>query len=159
MVSTPSVLSGEGKVQLRHFGLALAAQEGGDVVLILIQGHLAGRGEARGRLNPVLAGGIKTERPSACVARNAKRLSGLKLLSYARDGRLSITEKAQQLLFLRRCIMGLLAVATDPLTKLESDVAYFLGKKAHIVARADGEGHDISDKGRDSLADIDTLGL
>lgn len=106
-----------------------------------------------------VARGIKTERPSACVARNAKRLSGLKLLSYARDGRLSITEKAQQLLFLRRCIMGLRAVAADPLTKLESDVAYFLGKKAHIVARADGEGHDISDKGRDSLADIDTLGL
>ncbi|MNT12441.1 hypothetical protein D3C72_1473670 [compost metagenome] len=55
--------------------------------------------------------------------------------------------------------MGLRAVATDPLTKLDTDVAYFLGKKAHIVARAEGEGHDISDKGRESLADIDTLGL
>jgi len=106
-----------------------------------------------------VARGIKTERPSACVARNAKRLSGLKLLSYARDGRLSITEKAQQLLFVRRCIMGLRAVAADPLAKLYTDVAYFLGKKAHILARADGQGHDISDKGRDSLADIDTLGL
>ena len=45
------------------------------------------------------------------------------------------------------------------LAKLDTEVAYFLGKKAHIVARAEGEGHDISDKGRESLADIDTLGL
>ena len=72
---------------------------------------------------------------------------------------MSITDKAQQLLFLRRCIMGLRAVAADPLAKLDTEVAYFLGKKAHIVARAEGEGHDISDKGRESLADIDTLGL
>jgi len=55
------------------------------------------------------------------------------------------------------CILR--AVAADPLVKLDTDVAYFLGKKAHILARADGQGHDISDKGRDSLADIDTLGL
>ncbi|KAB8045320.1 hypothetical protein [Janthinobacterium aquaticum] len=106
-----------------------------------------------------VARGIKTERPSACVARNAKRLSGLKLLSYARDGRLSITDKAKEMLFLRRCIMGLRAVSADPLAALDSEVGYFLSKKAHIVARADGAGHDITDKGRDSLADIDTLGL
>lgn len=106
-----------------------------------------------------VARGIKTERPSACVARNAKRLSGLKLLSYARDGRLSITDKAKEMLFLRRCIMGLRAVAADPLASLDSEVGYFLSKKAHIVARAEGAGHDITDKGRESLADIDNLGL
>ncbi|MET3131250.1 hypothetical protein AAKU55_001509 [Oxalobacteraceae bacterium GrIS 1.11] len=106
-----------------------------------------------------VARGIKTERVSACVARNTKRLSGLKLFSFSKDGRLSVTDKAQQLLFLRRCIQGLRAVADNPLVKLESDVSYFLGKKAHIVARAAGEGYDISEKGRASLADIDSLDL
>ena len=106
-----------------------------------------------------VAAGIKTERVSACVARNTKRLSGLKLLSYRNDGRLSITDKAQQLLFVRRCINGLRAIAADPLAPLEKDVAYFLGKKAHIIARESGEGYDISDKGRESLVDIGTLGM
>lgn len=106
-----------------------------------------------------VARGIKTERVTACVARNTKRLSGLKLLSYSKDGRLSVTDKAQQLLFVRRCINGLRAVAADPLSALEKDVAYFLGKKGHIVARAEGTGHDISDKGRESLLDIGNLGL
>lgn len=105
-----------------------------------------------------VARGIKGDRVSACVARNTKRLSGLKLLSFAKDGRLSLTEKAQQELFLRRCIRGLRAVAADPLSVLETDVVYFLGKKAHIIARPDGAGYDISDKGRASLADIDSLG-
>lgn len=105
-----------------------------------------------------VARGIKTERVSACVARNTKRLSGLKLISFAGNGRLSITDKAQQLLFVRRCISGLRAVANDPLSTLESDVAYFLGKKAHVLAREAG-GYEISEKGRASLADIDILGL
>ncbi|MEC5160427.1 MULTISPECIES: hypothetical protein [unclassified Janthinobacterium] len=106
-----------------------------------------------------VAAGIKTERVSACVARNTKRLSGLKLLSFRGDGRLSITDKAQQLLFVRRCINGLRAIAADPLAPLEKDVAYFLGKKAHIIAREAGAGYDISDKGRESLVDIGTLGM
>jgi hypothetical protein len=105
-----------------------------------------------------IARGIKSERVSACVARNSKRLSGLKLVTYGKDGRLSITDKAQQVMFVRRCIAGLRAVASDPAAKLESDIAYFLGKKAHIVARASGDGHDITEKGRESLADMDTLG-
>ena len=105
-----------------------------------------------------IARGIRGERVSACVARNSKRLSGLKLVSYAKDGKLSITDKAQQALFVRRCISGLRAVAGDPLATLESDVAYFLGKKAHIAARAAGEGYDITEKGRESLADMDALG-
>lgn len=106
-----------------------------------------------------VARGIKGERVSACVARNTKRLSGLKLLSFSKDGRLSVTDKAQQALFVRRCIKGLRAVAADPLATLDADVSYFLGKKAHIVARAAGDGYDISEKGRASLADIDTLAL
>lgn len=106
-----------------------------------------------------VARGIKGERVSACVARNTKRLSGLKLLSFSKDGRLSVTDKAQQALFVRRCINGLRAVAADPLAALDDDVSYFLGKKAHIVAREAGHGYDISEKGRASLADIDTLAL
>jgi len=105
-----------------------------------------------------IARGIKTERVSACVARNSKRLSGLKLVSYARDGRLSITDKAQQVLFVRRCIQGLRAVAADPLSVLAPDIAYFLGKKAHIVARTPDQGYDITEKGRESLADMDLQG-
>lgn len=104
-----------------------------------------------------VARGIRGERVSACVARNTKRLAGLKLLSFSKDGRLSLTDKAQQELFLRRCIRSLRAVAADPLCALDADVVFFLGKKAHIVARPDGAGYDISDKGRASLADIDFL--
>ncbi len=101
--------------------------------------------------------GTKGERVSACVARNAKRLSGLKLVQYARDGRLSLTDKAQQTLFVRRCILGLRAVSLDPATVLDADVATFLGKKAHIVTSA--AGHEITQRGRESLADIEAQGL
>jgi hypothetical protein len=102
--------------------------------------------------------GIKTERPSACVGRNLKRLSGLKLVSYSKDGRLSLTDKAQQTMFVKRCITGLRAVAQDPATRLESDVAYFLGKKSHITEREEGGGYEITAKGRESLSDMDTQG-
>lgn len=109
-------------------------------------------------LNEV-ARGIKTERVSACIGRNTKRLSGLKLFSIAHNGRISITEKGQQMLFVRRCILGLRAVAADTHTTLDADVANFLGKKAHIVAREAGDGYDITDKGRESLADIAAQGI
>ncbi|CDG83847.1 hypothetical protein [Janthinobacterium agaricidamnosum] len=106
-----------------------------------------------------VARGIRGDRVTACVARNTKRLSGLKLFSFSKDGRLSITDKAKQLLFVRRCINGLRAIADNPAARLDDDVAYFLGKKAHIIARDAGDGYDISEKGSASLADIDTLGL
>ncbi len=102
--------------------------------------------------------GAKVERVSACVARNTKRLSGLKLVAFAKDGRLSLTDKAQQTLFVRRCILGLRAIAADPAAKLESEVSYFLGKKAHIVPLPAGDGFQITDKGRESLADMAAQG-
>ena len=105
-----------------------------------------------------IAQGIKAERVSACVARNSKRLSGLKLITYGQSGRLSITDKAQHLLFVRRGIRGLRAVAGDSLTELEADVAYFLGKIAHILVRESDQGFEITEKGRESLADMDSLG-
>lgn len=101
--------------------------------------------------------GIKGDRPSACVGRNTKKLSGLKLISVARNGRIALTEAGQQALFLRRCILALRAVAAGGDAALDDDVANFLGKKSHIVPR-DG-GYDITDKGRESLADIEAQGF
>jgi hypothetical protein len=98
--------------------------------------------------------GAAHDKVNACVGRNAKRLSGLKMLQYGRDGRVSLTDKGQQVLFLRRCISGLRAVAADPATRLDADVAVFLGKKSHIAAREAG-GFEVTDKGRESLADIE----
>jgi hypothetical protein len=95
-------------------------------------------------------------RVSACVARNTKRLAGLKYIAYEKNGGLSLTEKGQQTLFIRNCIDGLRAVASDPGAKLAADVAMVLGKKGHVSARPAGDGYDITEKGRESLADIDS---
>jgi hypothetical protein len=95
------------------------------------------------------------ERPSACVARNVKTLAGLKYIRYGKDGGLELTEKAQQTLFLTRCIDGLRAVAGDPNTALDADVASFLSKKGHIVPNAGSTGFGITQRGQESLADID----
>lgn len=98
----------------------------------------------------------KHERASACVARNAKRLAGLKYVAYAKDGQLALTEKGRQTLFVKRCIDGLRAVANDALATLDADVATFLSKKGHITPRASADGFDITPRGRESLADIDS---
>ncbi len=98
--------------------------------------------------------GAKHDRVNACVGRNAKRLSGLKMIGYAKDGKVALTEKGTQVLFLRRAIMGLRALVADPATRLDADVAAFLGKKSHIVTDEAGQ-HTITDKGRESLADIE----
>ncbi|MDB5933690.1 MAG: hypothetical protein JWQ01_1034 [Massilia sp.] len=98
--------------------------------------------------------GAVPDKVNACVGRNAKRLSGLKMIQYGKDGRVSLTDKGQQVLFLRRCIGGLRAVAADPAAKIDADVAVFLGKKSHIAPREAG-GFDVTDKGRESLADIE----
>lgn len=94
------------------------------------------------------------ERINACVGRNAKRLSGLKLLQYGKDGRVSLTEKGQETLFLRRCVQALRALSADPAASIAPEVAAFLGKKSHIAARAEG-GFEVTEKGRESLADIE----
>jgi uncharacterized protein YjhX (UPF0386 family) len=98
--------------------------------------------------------GAKHDRVNACVGRNAKRLSGLKLIEYAKDGRVALSDNGRQLLFLRRCIGALRALTADPAATLDADVALFLGKKNHIAAREDG-GYAITAKGSESLADID----
>jgi hypothetical protein len=100
----------------------------------------------------------KLQRPSARVGRNAKRLSGLKYIAYAKNGALSLTEKGQQTLFIKHCIDGLRAVGADPLAPLPTDVAVFLGKKGHIAKRDGADGHEVTQRGLESLADIDAGG-
>ncbi len=98
-----------------------------------------------------IAGGAKHDRVNACVGRNVKRLSGLKLIQYGRDGKVAIIDKGQQVLFVRRCILGLRAVADNPQAPLAADVALFLGKKSHITP-LEGGGYAITDKGRAARA-------
>lgn len=97
--------------------------------------------------------GVKRDNPGACVGRNAKRLSGLKMMETTRDGRIVLTEKGQQVLFLRRCVKSLVALADDPQTPLDTDVARFLSIKSHI-APLEGGGHALTEKGRETLDDI-----
>jgi predicted transcriptional regulator len=97
--------------------------------------------------------GARNDRVNACVGRNAKRLSGLKLVQYARNGNLSLTDKGEELLFLRRCVRSLRALDADPLAPLDADVVQFLSRKSHIAERAEG-GYELTPRGRESLADI-----
>jgi hypothetical protein len=102
----------------------------------------------------------KGAKPSACVARNAKQLVGTKYLVPRRDGTFGLTEKGAGALFTRNCIIGLRAVAEasdeTPLN-LTADVVAFLSRKGYIVVN-DAKGIDITDKGRECLADIDANG-
>lgn len=100
-----------------------------------------------------IAGGAKHDRANACIGRNVKRLSGLKLIQYGRDGKVSMVDKGRQLLFLHHCVQGLRALAADPQASVPADVALFLGKKSHITPLQSG-GYAITDKGRESLADM-----
>lgn len=97
----------------------------------------------------------KGERVSACVSRNAKRLSGLKYITSGRDGMFTLTEKGQQTLFVKRCIDGLRTVATAASESVDTDVATFLSRKGLIAPRTAGGGFDVTERGRESLADID----
>jgi predicted transcriptional regulator len=97
--------------------------------------------------------GARNDRTNACVGRNAKRLSGLKLVQYARNGSLALTDKGQELLFLRRCVQSLRALDADPLAPLDADVVQFLSRKSHIAERTEG-GYALTPRGRESLADI-----
>jgi hypothetical protein len=93
-------------------------------------------------------------KPSACVARNTKRLAGLKFISYGRDGSLALTDKGKDTLFLEQCVAGLRAVQADAGAKLLPQVAAFLLRKGHIAALPEG-GHGLTERGSTSLADIE----
>jgi len=96
-------------------------------------------------------------KPSACVGRNSKRLSGIKLIKFERSGRLILTDAGKERLFLRRCVLALKALVEAPGASLDADVALFLGKKSHITQT--DAGFAITEKGRESLADIEAQGL
>lgn len=93
-------------------------------------------------------------RPSACVARNAKQLIGLKYIAHGKDGRFNLTDKGKQTLFIKSCVDGLRALSVDSKAALAPEVTMFLGKKGHIASLAAG-GFDVTQKGRECLADIE----
>jgi hypothetical protein len=95
----------------------------------------------------------RSDQTSACVGRNAKRLSGLKLVQYTKSGSLALTEAGQEVLFLRRCVQALRALDADTAAPLDDDVVQFLSRKSHIAPRAEG-GFELTARGRESLADI-----
>ncbi|MFC0351506.1 hypothetical protein [Undibacterium danionis] len=97
----------------------------------------------------------KGARPSACIARNSKRLVGIKLIAHRRDGSFELTETGRQVLFIKQCIEGLRAIAVNPDVVLSGPVATFLGKKAHIEVDPTSGKHIITERGRECLADIE----
>lgn len=101
--------------------------------------------------------GLPAARTSACVARNNKRLAGLKYIARNKKGSLELTKKAQQLLFIRDCIAGLRALATDPAAPLAPEVLDFLTKKGHVKRHAESGIHELTVKGRESLATMDPI--
>jgi hypothetical protein len=101
----------------------------------------------------------KSERPSACVARNIKTLAGLKYVRYEKNGGVSLTEKGQETLFIRRCIAGMRAVANDSSAKLDADVVRFLTRKGHIAQSGSLNGLELTQRGKESLADMDATGM
>jgi hypothetical protein len=98
---------------------------------------------------------VRGAKPSACVGRNSKRLSGIKLLAYRKDGTLELTENGRQTLFIKQCIDGLRAVVAAPGASLSQEVALFLGKKGHIAMNPESGLQEATERGRESLADID----
>ncbi|MBI3713187.1 MAG: hypothetical protein HY253_09535 [Burkholderiales bacterium] len=97
----------------------------------------------------------KGARPSACIARNSKRLVGIKLVAHRRDGGFELTENGRQTLFIKQCIDGLRAKANDSAAVLSKPVIAFLAKKGHIDIDPVTEQTSISARGRECLADID----
>ena len=101
----------------------------------------------------LLRRGGKPVRSNACIGRNAKRLSGLKLVKVTRDVA-ELTDKGKEVLFLRRCVTALRSLAEDPNHPVEADVAYFLLRKSHVAERPEG-GFEVTAKGRETIADMD----
>ncbi|MEB0139392.1 MULTISPECIES: hypothetical protein [unclassified Undibacterium] len=97
----------------------------------------------------------KNVKPNACIGRNTKRLSGIKLVAYRKDGSLELTETGRQVLFIKQCIDGLRAIAADGNAPLMETVATFLSKKGHIETDEVSAERRISARGIECLADID----
>ncbi len=99
--------------------------------------------------------GPSSKKVTPKVAKHAKHLIALKLITFVRGGRVTITDAGRQTLFLKRCIDGLRKIATNPDALLHQEVLTFLAQKGHVSVRAEG-GYSITQKGQETLADIDT---
>ncbi len=95
----------------------------------------------------------KQEKPSACVNRNAKRLSGIKMIAFRRDGGLELTENGKQFLFIKQCIDALRKLAQDGPQTLPPLLAQFLARKSHIAEAEVAGTWQITERGRESLAE------
>lgn len=96
-----------------------------------------------------------SDKPNACIARNAKRLIGIKMLQHRKNGSYELTEKGAEAVFIKHCIAGLRAVDADAGTKLDSGTSTFLARKGYVIASSAPDRFEITDKGRECLADID----
>ena len=93
-------------------------------------------------------------KPTACVNRNAKRLCGIKLSSFRKDGQLELTDEGRSVLFAKHCIDGLHAVSTNNEAALGPEVFAFLSKKSYISTEENVVR--ITARGLECLADIDS---
>lgn len=96
----------------------------------------------------------KGAKPSACIARNAKKLSGIKLLVYRHDGSYKLTDAGVEALFVKNCIAGLRSLVEDPAARLDAAIAAFLIRKNYVLARNASGEHEVTARGRECLADI-----
>jgi predicted transcriptional regulator len=95
------------------------------------------------------------DKPSACIARNAKHLVGIKLLVHRKNGSYELTEKGAEALFTKNCIAGLRAMAANADTRLGAGIATFLCRKGYLQAGSGAGQFAITAKGHECLADID----
>ncbi|WP_410499517.1 hypothetical protein [Chitinibacter sp. S2-10] len=103
-----------------------------------------------------VARGLKSTRLSHKIFKNVKALTSQKLAAYERKtGILQITELGKQTIFMTLCIDSLRMLKNDPLVKINGEALAFLLRKGHIETREGMEGHFITSKGEESLADID----
>ncbi|MBI1890532.1 MAG: hypothetical protein HYS18_07800 [Burkholderiales bacterium] len=95
-------------------------------------------------------------RPSACVARNTKRLIGLKYIVHEKSGKLVLTEKGRQTLFVKNCVDGLRTASKDPAAQLDAGVLTFLERKGHVIRNAETGQLELTLRGHETIADIDS---
>ncbi|WP_293775460.1 hypothetical protein [uncultured Oxalicibacterium sp.] len=105
-------------------------------------------------LKQIAAMGWQKTRPSACVARNIKRLTGLKYVSHTK-GMPTLTEKGKQTLFLHQCVEALCQLDANASLPVPPDVATFLERKGHVSGNAT-DGFVITAKGKECLDDINS---
>ena len=80
----------------------------------------------------------KNTKPSICINRNIKRLSGIKFARYRKDGHLELTEEGLATLFAKHCLDGLRAINDQENAELATDVRSFLLKKSYATQTENG---------------------